>query len=433
MGSDQDLRTEYLKLRAALYDPNTRLRSVPAVLEAVRGLFDLGRWVGLIHLAADPLRRIESIYGWQSTDRLLRTIASTLESCVGKCIPAESVIAQSGIYGGCFATFLPIGSATTSPLDLLEKAASAIASKLEEQFAAAEYRTMSPRLSFRTGFSAFTNEPFFRLERIVYRALDEAASVGGGGEARRRNREQTELKRILRERDIDVVFQPVVQLDETRIIGFEAFCRGPRNSTLEQPRALFATSSDASMARELDLLCQRRALEGARGMGAGVKLFLNALPDSLLDPGFRDHLLRDLPDGLPFREEDIVLEIADRDAIGDYRHFEAEVGELRTRGFRLGVDDVGTGSRSLQTITEVKPDYIKVDRSLIRNIQNNLVKQEMLRSLSNVARSIEAILVAEGIESGEELAAVKSCGVHYGQGFLFSAPRHDFPATLGGH
>ena len=119
---------------------------------------------------------------------------------------------------------------------------------------------------------------------------------------------------------------------------------------------------------------------------------------------------------------EVVIEIAEREAIGDYRLFESEVGELRMRGFRLGVDDVGTGSGSLQTIAEIRPDYIKVDGSLIRNIQQSLVKQEMLRSLSKVARSIEATLVAEGIESGEELAAVRDCGVRYGQGFLFARP-----------
>jgi EAL domain-containing protein (putative c-di-GMP-specific phosphodiesterase class I) len=430
MGPDHELRTDYLRLKAAIYDPNTDLKSMPGVLDAVRGLFVHGRWVGVIHLALHRLPRIEAIYGWQATDRLLRLASVVLHDCVGDVIPRESILAQTGIYGGHFVAFVPVPEGSPPTLEVIDRTASRLAGRMEERFRTNEFNTMSPPVEFRMGYAVISNEPFFRFERLVYRAVEEARTLAGKDDARKRSREQTELRRIISEGDIEVVFQPVVHLDDSRIIGYEAFCRGPRNTDFEKPLALFATSKDASLARELDLLCQRRALARACGLGRGDKLFLNALPDSLLDPGFRDHLLTELPANLLLKEEDIVLEIADRDTIGDYKHFEHEVGELRTRGFRLGVDDVGTGSGSLQTIAEVRPDYIKVDGSLIRNIQANLVKQEMLRSLSSVAHSIDATIVAEGIESGEELVVVRDCGVHYGQGFLFAHPQHDPPASI---
>lgn len=432
MTPDHDLRTEYLRLKAALYDPNTELRSIPAVLDSVRSLLDLGRWLGVIHVSIRELPRLESIYGWQATDHLLSLVSKTLRDSRGRALPTQSVLAQFGVYGGTFVAFLPLAVGTRTPAEVLDGCASALQARLEERFRSPEFETMSPPVAFTVGYAALSNEPFFRLERLIYRALEEAAAFPEASDSKRRNADRTELRRILDDGDIDVVFQPVVDLDNSSILGYEAFCRGPRDTTLEKPEALFATSGVSSLGMELDLLCQRRALEKAAAIGSGSKLFLNALPASLLDPGFRDHLLRDLPAGLQIGAEDIVLEIADREAIDDFKQFEIEVGELRTRGFLLGVDDVGTGAGSLQTIAEIKPDFIKVDGSLIRDIHSSLVKQEVLRSLAKVARSIHATLVAEGIETSEDLAAVKECGVRYGQGFFFAPPGHGFPVRLPG-
>jgi len=298
---------------------------------------------------------------------------------------------------------------------------------MRSKLASADFDSMAPPLELKVGVSAFSNQPFWRVERLVYKAIEDARAQGMEAMPRERSRDKAELSRILTEGDIEILFQPIVDILSSDIVGYEAFVRGPRDTSLEKPMALFACSLDAGVSMDLDRLCQRTALDRARHMSCGKKLFLNALPASLLDPAFRDHLLMDLPAGLSVSPADIVLEITDRNSIGDYEAFGHEVGELRTQGFLLAVDDVGTGSSSLQTIAEVRPDYIKVDGSLIRHVADNLVKQEMLRSLSQVARSIEARVVAEGIEEEEELRIVKECGIRYGQGYLFARPARELP------
>ncbi len=425
---DDELRTEYLRLRAALYDPNTDLHCVAAVIDQVRALFDTARWVCVVHIEIDALARVEAIYGWQVYDRLLRAVSAVLHEARGDLFAREAILAQTGIYGGRFVVFSPAGGESRAPLDALDRLATGLAGRLAERFGGPEFHSMTPPLSFHVGFSVFTDQPFFRLERVIYRAVEEARTLGLGSEPYKRSREQVELRRIISEGDIDIVFQPVIDLRTSRTVGYEAFCRGPRDTIFERPQVMFEGARDGGITRELDLLCQRKALDRARPLATGEKLFLNALPASLLDPVFREHLLIDFPKDLRLSRKDIVLEFADRNTIGDYELFGQEIQELRTRGFLLAVDNVGTGSSSLQTITEVRPDYIKVDSSLIRNIQSNLVKQEMLRSLCQVARSIEATVVAQGIEAGDELAAVKECGTDYGQGYLFASPRRDLPA-----
>jgi EAL domain-containing protein (putative c-di-GMP-specific phosphodiesterase class I) len=299
--------------------------------------------------------------------------------------------------------------------------------RIEERFAGAEYQDMTPRPGVNVGIAAVTEHPFFRLERQIEKGIDDARAAGGRQREPERARQHAELKRIIRDQQIETLFQPIVDLENGRIMGYEAFARGPADSAFTMPDSLFALSRDAGMAGELDRVCQRAALRSARRLGPGHKLFLNALADSLLDPGFREGLLADLPADFPIQRGDIVLEIADRNTIADYDAFGAEVDDLRACGFRMSIDDVGKGATSLESLSQVRPDFIKVDMSLIRNIGNNLIKQELLRSLLQVARTMNAQVIVEGVETQEELDAVRRCGAKLGQGYLFQRPSRDIP------
>jgi EAL domain-containing protein (putative c-di-GMP-specific phosphodiesterase class I)/GGDEF domain-containing protein len=427
--SDAQLRTEFLRLKGSVYDPNTDLQTSAAVIEAVRALFTRGRTVGLLHLEIDPLTRVEAVYGWQVLDRILKSVAGELRWLRQNLLPPETVISQYGIYADRFLLFLPL--ARTDPgadTGLLSRASRSLHEQLTRIFGGNDFRGMSPRPAFSIGSTTIVEHPFYRLERQLYRAIDEARLTGVREETQERGRQHAELKRIIRDKRIEILFQPVLHLESERIIGYEAFTRGPRDSMFEMPSMLFECSREMGMEGELDLLCQRTALKQARRLAAGDVLFLNALPASLLDPGYREGLLAELPEDYPIARKDIVLEIADKSSIVDYDAFGSEVTDLRARGFRVSIDDVGKGTSSLESLSAVHPDFIKIDGSLVRNIQNNLIKQELLRSLCRVARQMEAAVIAVGIETLEELATVKLCGADYGQGFLFFRPSREIPA-----
>jgi len=420
------LRAEYLRLKAASFDPNTELVAVPVVLEQVRALFQRVRAVGLVHIEIDPGSRVETVYGWQVLDGLLKTVSAELGRMQQALFPPGSITCQAGIYADRFLVFLPLTRAgRDSGAGLLASVVNECRQRLAGRFSGAEFRSMTPRPVVAVGGTTVEEHPFHRLERQIYTAIDEARLVGGRGEITERSRNHAELKRLIREQRIETLFQAVVDLETGKVVGFEAFSRGPRDTVFERPAHLFEVSQQFGMAGEVDLLCQRTALRQARRMEGGCKLFLNALPSSLLEPGFRESLLADLPDGFPLGRQDIVLEIADRSSIEDYEAFGTEVTDLRAMGFKMSIDDVGKGSTSLESLTEIKPDYIKVDTSLIRNIHSNLIKQELLRSLCQVAKTMDCQVIAEGIETQEELTAVRRCGARLGQGYYFQRPGRD--------
>ena len=182
----------------------------------------------------------------------------------------------------------------------------------------------------------------------------------------------------------------------------------------------------------LDSLCRRRALHAARGMEAGKKLFLNSLPETLADPAFADHHAEELLADAQLSAPEVVLEITERAGIEDFERFGRRLGRLRDRGYQVAIDDVGTGYSSLQTISEVRPDYLKLDLSLIKNIHRSLIKQDLVGSLIQVASRTRTRVIAEGIESEEEYQALRACGVRLGQGFYFARPAPPFPVLARG-
>jgi EAL domain-containing protein (putative c-di-GMP-specific phosphodiesterase class I)/GGDEF domain-containing protein len=417
-----------LRLKGALYDPNTELHAYPAVQERIRGLFHKTRCVGVLHLEIDPHARVESVYGWQVFDGILSAVAQELRQ-IGTSLHADTVICQSGIYAERFLLFMPLSRAEQAGRGaVVADAGRALHERIARRLQGPEFGSMTPRPTFSIGAATILEHPFFRLERQILHGVDEARSIGLRGDAQERTRQHAELKRIIREQSIETLFQPIIELDTEKIIGYEALTRGPRDSMFEAPSSLFEYSREVGMSCELDIICQRAALKQARRLSPGDKLFLNALPTSLMDPGFREGLLADLPGDCPIGRENIVLEIAGRASLEDFGAFGSEISDLRARGFRMSIDDVGSGPSSLESLGEVHPDFIKVDGSVIKNIHREMIKQELLRSICQAADGMSAEVIAEGIETAEELETVRRCGAHYGQGYLFSRPSSELPA-----
>ncbi len=279
------------------------------------------------------------------------------------------------------------------------------------------YAREVPRLA--VGNAVIFHDPSLSIERQILAAFDRArADAALEALIARRERHKMFEDLVLSE-DVAVLYEPIVNLTTREVLGHEALVRGPWKGELHSPHRLFQLAEETGLVFELDCLCRRIALRGARGLEAGRKLFLNCLPTAIHDPAFREGVLERTLEDLRLRPEDIVFEISERESIENFAIFREARDHLKELGFQVALDDTGVAYGSLEAVIELAPDYIKVDLSLIRGIDTDPPRQELLRALHAVAGKLGGQIIAEGIETSEELSTLQRLGVPHGQGYLF--------------
>jgi EAL domain-containing protein (putative c-di-GMP-specific phosphodiesterase class I) len=223
---------------------------------------------------------------------------------------------------------------------------------------------------------------------------------------------------VLQQRLVRPLFQPVVDLRSRTVVGLEALARGPAGSDLEYPDRLFAAAGAAACLAELDMLCIERALECARAASvAPPVLFVNAEPAMMNQP-LSPRLLEIVRAGLPFRE---ILEYTERGLSAVPGDLLRVAGQLQQAGAGLAFDDVGVEPLSLAFLPVLEPEVIKLDMSLIRDPHGAHTRRVCAVARSEAERT-GAVIIAEGIETEDDLTTAQALGAHWGQGWLFGRP-----------
>lgn len=225
------------------------------------------------------------------------------------------------------------------------------------------------------------------------------------------------IQRIIESEAITVALQPVIDLTSHEWFAAEALARFTDGSS---PATVFPMAEEVGRAADLELLALGRALEALSVLPEGVALSINASPLCILDPRFaevmsehRGHLWR------------VILEITEHSAVASYPEVEAVLGPLRQSGLRLAVDDTGAGYASFHHILNLRPDIIKLDRSLISDIDRDKARRSFITAIMLLALDLGAAVTAEGIERPEELDALTTLGVDHAQGYLICRPSTD--------
>lgn len=239
-----------------------------------------------------------------------------------------------------------------------------------------------------------------------------------------------EFKAILQTRDIQTVYQPIVSFPSGSIMAWEALSRGPVNSPFRSPSMLFDLAEEMGMLFALERVCRENAIIRADKLGEGQKLFLNIHPRTLTDPSFTPGSTRAILERVGLKTENIVLEITERHSIRDFSLFYKTLDHYRGQGFQIAIDDAGTGYSGLSSIAELKPNFIKIDMSLIRNINRDPVRRALLETIISFADKIDSKVIAEGIETQEEAATLLQIGTHYGQGYFLGRPTYPKPDAV---
>ncbi|AXT32674.1 GGDEF domain-containing protein [Pseudoalteromonas tunicata] len=230
------------------------------------------------------------------------------------------------------------------------------------------------------------------------------------------------LVQLLTEQNISTVFQPIFDLANSCILGYEALSRGPKGHPLEFPNQLFLAAEQQGKVSELELLCRKKAIENFALLGLSGKLFLNVSPRTLLDPkhpkGETQHLLEQ--HGLSAAQ--VVIEVTEQDEVPNHQLLQQTLAYYRELGFSIAIDDLGAGHSGLRKWSELQPDIIKIDKYFIDHCHQSIVKKEFLKSIIDLAKATNTQVIAEGIEHQEELDLLTGLGVSLAQGFLLERP-----------
>lgn len=231
---------------------------------------------------------------------------------------------------------------------------------------------------------------------------------------------------ILKKEAVKTVFQPIVSLETGEIFAYEALSR----ITIEKPALtidqLFDMANQMGQLWNLERLCRGKALQEAADKPEGAKIFLNVDGNIILDNEFVCGFTKDFLKKYGLQTRDIVFELTERTSVDNRDTFRRAVNHYKRQSFEIAIDDAGSGYSNLNRISFVEPNYIKIDMELIREIHLSKAKRSIVGIMAKFCKEMGSVLIAEGIETEDELKCLVEMGIPYGQGYYFSRPSEGF-------
>ncbi|MBB3909936.1 putative bifunctional diguanylate cyclase/phosphodiesterase [Sphingomonas desiccabilis] len=380
----------------------------------IDGRIGAGHPVSLSLVALGGVEAINRDLGREAGDWLLRAALRRIETAVGEPLGRRAVIARAE-----GAEFL-IGAFGAGEAQL-QRADTAVRHALARPFVAGE---QVARLSTRIGH--VTSVPGETAAQLLQRARFAVDAAEGD----RRRREELDglaldIPQAIERDEVEILFQPQVAIGGGRIVGVEALARW-RHPTRGEigAEALFGAAERAGRIVALSEHVQRCALRRAASWPdslARLRLSINVTAEDVAHPGFADRLLERV-DASGFPRRRLTVEITESGLIEDLGEASGLLAELRTGGCRVAIDDFGTGYSSLAYLKALPLDYLKIDKSLTQDITGSPRDRVVVRGVIDMARSLGLAVVAEGVETEEQLDLLAKEGCQFFQGYLCAEP-----------
>ena len=215
-----------------------------------------------------------------------------------------------------------------------------------------------------------------------------------------------------------MAFQPIVDVQDFRIDAYEALVRGPA----EEGAGTILCQVNAQTLYAFDQACRVRAIELAARLGMDRRLNINFLPNAVYEPRACIRATLDAAARTGFDPRRLTFEIVETEGIADTPHVLRIIAEYRKQGFQIALDDFGTVHSGLSRLADLRPDIVKLDRTVIRDCDRDQTRLAIVRNMVVLAGEIGVKLVVEGVERASEVAALRAVGVRYIQGFYFARP-----------
>lgn len=396
------------------YPPQFILRN--PVVAGVKKAFNSGCEVAVIAYTIKNHRELAALLGeetWKYHKALKRHFKAVIELEIEK----EDMIVLHDYYSDSLSLFIRI--------DHNRHCISEIDGKMKKILREAEsrifheYPTVQP--IFDTGF-IFIDKSVGSVHEAVLKAHQQAFAMAEKRIQTEFNEMVYEMNKIISRQNIKLLAQPIIDVATKEVRAWEMLTRGPEGTALESPLQLFSVARQTNMLYELEMIVLRKTLDQITSTGCQDDIFINFTPITLGNFRFVRDLKTMMKSYEGIKPNQITLEITERDSIEGIDNFIYNIKVLRGMGIKIAVDDTGAGYASLNTISEIMPDVIKIDRSVIQNIDKNSVKESMLKGLLLVAKEAGSTVIAEGIENEHEASVLSRNKVELAQGYFYARP-----------
>lgn len=405
------------------FNKNLGLPTIIKEYQRLESLLIDNQYLACITAKVEHLQRIEYQYGSELYNRLLFKITDLLKNLKSHDFRNEDIFVVDMVELDTFVIFLSAPRENrTQLLDHLELITDRVRTSLEKAVFKIFYPYLREFCRPSIGYSLVIKNPMINNLRLLIQLIKDSREMGVHLTNKRNFTSKYHLQKIIIENQIHTVFQPIVNMNSMEIIGHEALSRGPDGSEFEDPLMLFTFASECGLSFELDRLCRKKAFQTIRKIKTNKKIFVNTLTMTIHDPEFRGTYLKELLEDLKMKPENVIFEVSEKMAIDNYDMFRAALKDYTDIGIVHASDDIGTGHSDLERIMELKPGFMKIDMSFVKGIDQSYIKQEIVKAMLQLAKNIDSIIIAEGIETHEEMEKLKEIGVIFAQGYLFAKP-----------
>jgi EAL domain-containing protein (putative c-di-GMP-specific phosphodiesterase class I) len=403
----------------------SKLTTLSAIVDLLAKKIEERTLVGLVIFDASNLGPWERQHGASAFDAVMTRLAANVERMRGDCIRVEDEICYEAAGGEGLLVFLsrPRNTDTESGAVDFDEVIARIKRGVFEPSHDAQLSIHRALEKIAAGSALIIRNSSVDPRREVYRAIRRARADAQANYLEMQRQRHRVVGQMIAHRKIHTLYQPIVELGSNEVMGFEALSRAEESESERLGVHLFVAAARAELDGELDQTCRTLSVRRRPGLSDTRKLFINCLPPTFYHPMEDLELLIDawVADGLS--PEQLVFEVTENITHDQAQRILPSVRRLRARGFKFALDDMGTGTTNLRLLTDLEPDYIKMDIALTRGIAQSPQKQALARYLLELGQKCNAELIAEGIENAEDCQTLCEIGFGFGQGFYLGRPQ----------
>lgn len=218
--------------------------------------------------------------------------------------------------------------------------------------------------------------------------------------------------------EFSMAFQPIVNVETQQVFAYEALVRGLDGGGAAQ----VLDQVDRDNRYMFDQACRVKAVGLAAGLGIDSHVSINFLPNAVYEPATCIRATLEAARQFNYPLERLIFEITENERVVDQAHLKRIVHEYRRHGFKTAIDDFGAGYSGLNMLADLRPDIIKLDMALIRDIDSDPTRQAVVIGIVGMCRALGILVIAEGVETADEYAQLRELGISHFQGYLFARP-----------